>query len=156
MNELTVHGADPDAGFSVALQEMVSHNYKIQVSDRSAGLISSDWSPWECMTASENMWGAALVGRTAGCRKRMSVMFRQSEARLNATTQICTQAASASVGTWGAESCRDNDWRPYAEIIQAEAYAIAQAIPTTQELAAQRLHTKTATMARASTALTSP
>lgn len=118
---------DESVAFSTAIDELTARGYTIQVLDRQGGLISSQWSPWDCFSDSQKQWGALLVGRSGNCQKQASISIRDSRAIVRASARICTFSANA-YGNQGPESCRDNDSPELAERLIAEQTAIANAI----------------------------
>lgn len=119
--------------WSAALAILTQQGYTLQVSDPVGGIISTAWSPWDCMTDSQKMWGSMLANVTGGCEKQASVTFGPGAARIRMAARICTQSAGmgrgaiASIGT-PSLSCRDNDWKPYADQLAKEQAELALAI----------------------------
>lgn len=123
---------DRDAAWVAALDGLASRGYTVQALEKESGLISSGWSHWDCLTDAQKTWGSFLVGRTASCRKQVSVTFRDNRVIVRSSAQICRAHSNGHlVGTPLAvtpETCSDNDVRELADRMSTETDALVTAI----------------------------
>lgn len=123
-----------DRAWGAATSTLIRYGFTLHLSDPVGGVISTEWSRWDCISDSTKTWGAVLANTTGHCEKQASVTFSGQEATIRMSARICTQAAmmggSFMFGNMGSPTpdCRDNDHRPYAEQLAAEQDGLARAI----------------------------